>query len=675
MGGVYAKIAGTIAAVLLVVTVAVGFVSIERTRSALEQAYLGKAIVTAQMFEASIRSLEEAADESKIFATIMRAMWLVPDVLLVDYNRPRRHGNLWVKVSSDANRVGTRASLQCEAAFGEGELRYSFEQFTPNHRVLYVSVPIRVGRRTTGTFGVKLSLEVVDRQVASAIAYSLGGYFVAVILILALSILILKHIVIKPLHELEGGMRAVAKGTHEHRVNIRSGDEIGRLADTFNSMNDDLRKARDTVQFLAFHDPLTGLPNRRLFQDRLEQAIARCRRESRTGTILYVDLDHFKDINDTMGHDAGDALLLEIATRMKNLLRTTDTAARFGGDEFVVLLGDWPQGGEAQARRVADKLLWSISEPVSYLSQSLRVTASIGVKSFPTADEDASAVLRQADAALYRAKSDGRNMRREYDSSTHAATVRRIKLRTDLPRAIADKELVAYYQRQVYSDKTLRGAEALVRWRQPGDRLLLPEDFIPFAEESGAIKPIDYFMLREVCSQFVAWHQEGADRYLPRVAVNISAAQFHDRDFVSALKGILAETGMDPESLELEITERTLVDDAKPTVDRMRALVDLGLGLSLDDFGTGFCSLSYLKRLPVTGLKIHGSFVQDVGLKVHDSAIVEAVLTVARHCGVPVIAEGVQSERQVEFLKSRGCGVFQGFYFGEPSSADHFFSI
>ncbi|HJX58026.1 MAG TPA: EAL domain-containing protein, partial [Thiobacillus sp.] len=426
------------------------------------------------------------------------------------------------------------------------------------------------------------------------------------------------------------------------------------------------RRAEAEIERLAYHDALTGLPNRILFLDRLTQALAAARRKRRCGAVLFVDLDQFKRINDVHGHAMGDAVLREVARRLEYYMRLGDTVARLGGDEFVILLPDLAANLEdagALVMVVAEKIRGALENPIGIDGQEYVTGASIGITLFPKGAESVEDLMREADTAMYRAKERGRNALAYFEPAMQEAVAERYALDRELREAVRERSFELYLQSQVDGDGKVIGAEALVRWRHSRRGLVMPASFIPLAEDSGLIVPMGEWVLREVCLLIARLDAEGRGL---RIGVNVSPRQFHQADFVQRVKEILAATGADPSYLTLEITENLLIEHASESVARMTELGALGLRFSVDDFGTGYSSLAYLKRLPLSELKIDKSFVQDIPHDPNDVALVDAILSMARHLHFEVVAEGVENEAQLAFLRQQGCERFQGYYFHRP---------
>ena len=442
------------------------------------------------------------------------------------------------------------------------------------------------------------------------------------------------------------------------------------------------RASAEKIERLAFYDPLTDLPNRRLLLDRLEQALSSSTRHHRYGALMLLDMDDFKTLNDTLGHDVGDQLLVEVTSRLRAAVREGDTVARHGGDEFVVILEDLSDDALAamQAESVAVKILHAVSQP--YLldltvregltnTRSYHCTSSIGITLFRDSSLSADELMRRADTAMYQAKAGGRNSLRFFDPEMQAVVAARAALDSDLREAVREGQFCLYYQPQVDSAGNRTGAEALVRWQHPLRGLVPPVEFIPQAEATGLIIPIGHWVLETACAQLVAWETVTETSHLT-VAVNVSARQFRHVDFVGQVLAIVDSTGVNPQKLKLELTESLLLDDVEDIISKMTVLRARGIGFSLDDFGTGYSSLSYLKRLPLDQLKIDQSFVRDVLTDPNDAAIARTIVALAQNMGLDVIAEGVETEAQREFLAANGCAAYQGFLFGRPMPQEEF---
>tara|TARA_R110000823_G_scaffold125385_5_gene252065 strand:- start:24424 stop:26277 length:1854 start_codon:yes stop_codon:yes gene_type:complete len=428
------------------------------------------------------------------------------------------------------------------------------------------------------------------------------------------------------------------------------------------------QQAEDKLERLAFYDPLTSLPNRRLMEDRLEHSLASSARQGLFGALLFIDLDHFKDLNDSKGHNVGDELLVSVAKQLTGCVREGDTVARFGGDEFVVILesldGELEQSA-TRAELVAEKILDEVPSACLREAEDYRGTASIGISMFHGRGVSAEELIRRADTAMYQAKRGGRNTVYFYDPGMQAALEVRLQLERGMRQALQQDEFVLYFQPQVNESGGLVGAEALLRWISPSRGLVSPTEFIPLAENTGLITPIGIWVMRQACTQLKAWEREPATAEL-ELAVNVSPKQFHMPDFVAQVLKVVQQSKINPSRLKLELTEGLIMDDIDSTISKMNALRQAGLRFSIDDFGTGYSSLAYLTRLPLQQLKIDQSFVHNMTLRPENAAIVQTIIGMARNLHMEVIAEGVETEEQYEFLKLQGCVFFQGYYFGKP---------
>ena len=433
-------------------------------------------------------------------------------------------------------------------------------------------------------------------------------------------------------------------------------------------------QARQEIERLAFYDPLTGLANRRLMLDRLQQAIAHAQREPIHGALIFIDLDRFKLLNDSLGHRAGDMLLQQVTRRLTESLREEDTVARLGGDEFVIMLPalDADPGTAAKrAWQVAEKIRHRISGGYDLDGHRFHITASLGIALFPQDGQRAEVLLNHADAAMYQAKGNGRDTIAYYHPSLQAEADARLALEEDLRAALDAGQLFLEYQAQVDDAQQAVAVEALLRWQHPERGRVMPDTFVPVAEETGLILHLGEWVLLTACQQLRAW-MEQAGTPLPGLSVNVSPIQFRHSGFVEQVGQILRRTGVDPQLLTLEITEGTLIEDLNDTIAKLKALKALGLRISVDDFGTGYSSLYYLKHLPLDELKIDRAYVQDITEDPNDAAIVQTILSIARHLGLEVVAEGVETLAQAEFLRDNGCHRYQGYLYCRPMPAAAF---
>jgi diguanylate cyclase (GGDEF)-like protein len=436
------------------------------------------------------------------------------------------------------------------------------------------------------------------------------------------------------------------------------GGKISELRLRLHRSNEELSTALTSVRRMATHDHLTGLPNRVLFNEELQRALARVERHRRPAALFVLDLDRFKVINDTLGHQFGDRVLQETAKRLHGCVRDSDILARLGGDEFVVLLEEF--GEEANLTEIARKLLAAVAGLGSIDGREVGLSVSIGVGSAPADGRDAKTLFANADIAMYRAKELGRNNYCFYSAEMHTYTLEKLALEAGLRHALERGEFRIHYQPKIDMESgAITGVEALIRWQHPERGLVGPDKFIPLAEATGLIVPIGLWTLREACERGKAWQDLGLQRF--PIAVNLSATQFRQEDLVPLLAEILKSTGFDPKYLELEITESVVMQDPDRVVTKLEALRRMGVRLAIDDFGTGYSSLGYLKRFPINNLKVDRSFVRDLAHSSDDVAITRAVIAMAHSLGMNVIAEGVELKEQFDVLRKEGCDEFQGW--------------
>ena len=436
----------------------------------------------------------------------------------------------------------------------------------------------------------------------------------------------------------------------------------------------DLKEAEEKIVKLAFYDQLTGLPNRALLTDRLRQAMTSGVRDGNHGALLLIDVDNFKTLNDTLGHDMGDALLNQVAARLCSCVRAQDTVARLGGDEFVLMLAGLG-AVEAEAAALAEVLgaraLEALNKPYCLDDVTYRCTSSIGATMFRGHLATVEDVLKQADLAMYKAKATGRNTMRFFDPNMESAVMARAALELDLQKAVQHQQFLLHYQPQVVGNGRVTGAEVLVRWKHPQRGMVSPAEFIPLAEDTGLILQLGEWVLETACAQLADWAGRPGLADLA-VAVNVSARQFRQEDFVDQVLAVLDRTKANPRRLKLELTESMLAENVEEIITKMVALEAKGVDFSLDDFGTGYSSLSYLKRLPLHQLKIDQSFVRDVLTDANDAAIARTIVALARSLGMGVIAEGVETAEQKDFLAGSGCHAYQGYFFSRPLPVEDF---
>lgn len=428
--------------------------------------------------------------------------------------------------------------------------------------------------------------------------------------------------------------------------------------------------AEEALEYQAFHDVLTFLPNRRAMEERFAAARGIALRQNRKMAVFFIDMDRFKTINDTVGHPAGDTVLKETASRIMSAMREEDIVARWGGDEFVVLATDL--SSHKDVKEVAAKILSLVKKPIRINHSIFKITASIGISVFPDDGDDISTLLMKADTALHSAKEKGRNRHEVYDPKMNTYLRETLRMEHELGEAIKRGDIVPYYQPMFDKNGNLAGAEALARWLRSGQEMLLPENFISFAEKSGQIIPLGTRVLKEAVAQYQQWLLAGLEP--SRLSVNVSSRQFLDDGFLRKMKMALKESGLDPKFFEVEITESLAMENIITSLSRFKELKRMGISMSIDDFGTGYSSLAYLKRFPFSRLKIDKSFVDSCVVDESDSAIVRAIISLGRSLSLEVVAEGVETKPQFNFLRSLGCDIFQGYYFSEPLPAEEFSS-
>ncbi|MHB8248280.1 MAG: putative bifunctional diguanylate cyclase/phosphodiesterase [Acidithiobacillus sp.] len=473
------------------------------------------------------------------------------------------------------------------------------------------------------------------------------------------------------LHTTKAALSKEKAALDDHVLQLRQANEHLVVATIeAHTLAEEIEKAKVRMAHLAQHDALTDLPNRILLNDRLGQAIALARRQGKQLAVMFLDLDRFKHINDSLGHAVGDQLLQSVAKRLTAGVRSSDTVCRQGGDEFVILLADVEHAEDAALS--AQKLLAALTVPHRIDQREIHVTVSIGISIYPQDGQDADTLIKSADTAMYHAKEGGRNNYQFFEPDMNVQAVERHSIEGGLRRALERQEFMLHYQPKIDLETgTISGVEALVRWQHPQRGLILPEQFVWIAEDCGLIVPIGAWVLREACQQAQAWQDAGLPP-IP-VAVNISAVQFRHKDFLESLAVILKDTGLAPHYLELELTESVLMHDADFTTSILKALKAMGMRLAIDDFGTGYSSLSYLTRFPIDTLKIDQSFLRDITHATADSddaAIVAAVVSMGKSLHQRVIAEGVETREQLAFLQAQDCGEGQGFYFSRPVTAE-----
>jgi diguanylate cyclase (GGDEF)-like protein/PAS domain S-box-containing protein len=472
----------------------------------------------------------------------------------------------------------------------------------------------------------------------------------------------------RPLRQLRRGVDRIAQGNLTQRIELNRRDELGQLGDALDAMASDLHEARNELQRVALHDALTGLPNRTLLLDRLEQAVARLARGNDLAALLLVDLDEFKVINDTMGHLTGDAVLASVGARLTEQLRDFDTASRIGGDEFAVLVEGLTD--EAEVLAVAERIRRAINEPLDVNGSELRPAASIGVATASEGTEEAAELLRNADLAMYAAKQAGRDRCVVFEASMRESALERAQLERALRAAVHRDELVLHYQPTIdLGSGRITGVEALIRWEHPELGMMPPAKFIPLAEETGIIVPLGRWVLREACAQLCEWQRAEPERYAEfKMNVNLSARQLERPGVVADVEHALEQTGLDPRHLVLELTESTLAGGDE-LLERLQQLRALGVRLAVDDFGTGYSSLAYLRRFPIDILKIDRSFISGIASRSTDATLASTIIDLGRMLDLTTVAEGIEDAQQLELLRSLGCSMGQGYLIAKPLPA------
>ena len=562
-------------------------------------------------------------------------------------------------------------------------------------------IPLHTGTQLTGSIAVLQSQHIAQQNIVEMMQI-LGLIAVASLLCIIPFAWYFSTSITRPLTTLSRIFHGVASGNQSStlddeldKLEKASGrsDELGEMTQSFIDMNDAIKQkiqqineinisleakveqrtqalaiANKDLTILAAIDSLTGLPNRRLMQDRLHQMVAAVSRNDRHGALLFIDLDNFKKLNDTLGHDMGDLLLQQVATRLTTCVRENDTVARLGGDEFVVMLTDLSEQADVaseQAEATGQQILSKLTQPYQLAESEYRASCSIGVTLFNHQQKSVEELLKQADIAMYQSKKAGRRTLRFFDPKMQTAVNERAALDDALHKALEHQQFQLHYQVQTDNSNHPFGAEALLRWQHPENGLMSPAQFIPLAEETGLIKQIGLWVLESACMQLSLWQQDAPTRALS-LSVNVSAKQFHQADFVSQLRAVLQQHAIDPALLTLELTESVLLENIEDTIAKMHALKEIGVRFSLDDFGTGYSSLQYLKRLPLDQFKIDQSFVRDIAVDGSDQAIVRTIIAMALTLNLDVIAEGVETDEQKQILTDCGCTHFQGYLFGKP---------
>jgi len=550
----------------------------------------------------------------------------------------------------------------------------------PHDGIIDTNIPIRLGTNTVGYVRMLSTTDRVDHQIELLRNKGLFYLFLAIISGAFVAWMIVRHLTSR-LTLLSQAASEVAKHNYEITLPPFHGeDEIAQMGRAFSAMIESIHeqvsalsfeikqreKTEELLDYKAHHDELTHLSNRALFLDRLEHAIKKAKRQEHTLAVLFIDLDRFKEINDSLGHEMGDRVLIEIAERLRENLREIDTIARLGGDEFTLIVEDID--GNDKVNEIASRVLKILQQPIQIDHHQLYVTSSIGISIYPLDGTDAQNLLRNADSAMYKAKIEGRNSYQYYTEELTRHAYERILLESNLRRAIENEEFIVYYQPQMDGEnEKMVGMEALVRWQHPTMGLISPATFIPIAEETGLIVPIDQLVMRSALKQIVQWRSEGLDPGI--LSLNLAMKQLWQESFIETLQSMLLEIGCQPEWIELEVTEGEVMKNPEMAIGILKRLHNMGIALAIDDFGTGYSSLSYLKRLPLDLLKIDQSFVRGIPDNNEDVAIVRAIIALAKSMGMRVIAEGVESIEQKNFLVENGCRAIQGYFYSRPISS------
>lgn len=538
---------------------------------------------------------------------------------------------------------------------------------TETKTVFAKTVPL-IQRSPDGDYAIgRLEVSFHDGWVRQEAAKQrLGGILVlggAFLLLGGVTLVAVRWLVSKPLGRIRDSLRHNASVLTRDPLVWTSQDELGEVVSAYNQLLAEIDQRTQDIHRLAYHDPLTGLPNRRLLEDRLGHAIALAERQDRAIAILFADIDNFKVFNDTLGHKQGDTLLKIAAERMAASIRSMDTISRWGGDEFVIVIEGVASPGEVS--NVAEKLIEVVGAPTSLENNLLRMGMSVGISLFPQDGADATTLIKNADMALFEAKGRGRNTAHFFDQAMNVRALRRLDIEVALRHAITQGQLELHYQPKIATESgAIAGVEALVRWRRPGEGLIPPDEFIPQAEESNLILAVGEWVLKEACAQIRSWQARGFGDI--HVAVNLSPKHFrHDKD-IDDILAVVEAAGVPPRLIEIELTESTVMHDAEKAIMLLQRLRDRGFGIAIDDFGSGYSNLQYLRRLPITTLKIDRAFVMDIEHNEDNVEIIRAIIAMAKALDLGLVAEGVETERQFAFLRSCNCAVVQGYYFSRP---------
>jgi diguanylate cyclase (GGDEF)-like protein len=669
-------ITANVAVCLLVVSIVLTLQMNERFKeAAVDRVFLVSSGIAANSTATLVFNDKEAATQA--LKLTLRDIHQIRESAILD-----KDGNVFAIFGKnpriDARLISSR-NLFVGNGIQKGEATYAFVD-----DALLVAYPVKLDGESLGEVRLVSDMSELHEELRNFYIL-IGGLALLSLTVSALLSSWLQKLITRPIHAL---IQVMGKVSEEAAYGIRlpeiAKNEVGALITGFNSMLGRIeveiaqrKVSEQQIHTLAFYDSLTGLPNRRLLTDRLDHAVLSCGRSREFGALLFIDLDHFKTVNDTRGHRIGDLLLIEASRRLLAGVRRADTVARLGGDEFVVLLEQLGHDNEqavASAREVGTQILATIAEPYHLEGSEYFSSCSIGITTISGDQEIANDYLRRADTAMYEAKRGGRNTIRFFDPAMQRALETNTQLTTALRNALRDDEFRLYYQVQTDDRGQAIGAEALLRWEHPERGLLSPGGFIPVAEENGLIIPIGQWVLEAACAQIKEWQSHETASCL-KIAINISARQFRQIDFVGFVETTLERFHVDPSAIKLELTESSVLQNVDDSVAKMNRLRALGVSFSLDDFGTGYSSLSQLRRLPLDQIKIDQSFVRDIATDSSDATIVRAILAMGGTLGLDIIAEGVETEAQKNFLIANGCPAFQGYLFGRPISACDFESM
>lgn len=589
------------------------------------------------------------------------------------------------------------------------DLQQDKAQFWSDHVELFA--PVMMEGSQEGFVYLRSDMRFLDERVT--------WFMVIVAIVLVASLLVafalsqkMQHIITDPLLRLSNIARQITtEKNYSLRVVGGGRDEIGRLMVDFNAMLDEIQQREEELsyhkaqleervaqrtseletanqelevskekaesvarrmEYHAHHDSLTGLPNRALLNDRINTELAHARRQQSMTALLFLDLDRFKIINDSLGHAIGDQLLQVVARRLKNCVREDDTVARLGGDEFMVLLPHI--SGSSDAGRIAKKIIEALLEPVSCNGHELHITTSVGISIYPFDGTDAETLVKNADISMYRAKELGRNKAIYYTAEMNTGSQKKLALETNLRKALANNELKLFYQPKIdISSNTIVGVEALLRWEHPTMGYISPQDFIPVAEDSGLIVPIGEWTLQTAFGKLREWHEAGHDRLT--MAVNLSSAQLSRPGLDEVVSRAIRDAGIDPRLTELEVTENTAMQNIDTSIEALQSLKEMGVTIAMDDFGTGYSSLSYLRKLPIDIVKIDQSFVHDIPESKEDVLIAQAIIAMAQSLNLSLVVEGVENVKQLNFFRQQGCNIVQGYLFSEPAGPEHILKL